>query len=590
MRPSRTRIRLLIVGLVAAMVPLGAPSASQAEAPAPAQQEPAAACQSGFAGPYPCRNIDLMSFLPIPALGLGNGNDIWGWTDPETGKEYAIMGTSTTTAFIDVSDPENPVVVGTLPRRGLGRNLLWGDVKVNDNHAFIVSEISGSGLQVFDLTRLRDAAPGTVFTDDAFSDEFSSAHNIVINPETDTAYPVGTRPEEVCGPENGGLLMMDISDPLNPTRAGCALVPLENNNYVHDAQCVIYHGPDADYRNHEICFGANEEVVAIYDVTDKANPKVISLVEYPTASYTHQGWLTGGHSFFLFGDELDELAGEVPGTTTYIMDVSDLDDPPEPKAFVHDNSAIDHNLYIHGNFVYQSNYTAGLRILQFDPVSLAAGELREVAHFDVFPSGDPTTFAGTWSNYRFPGSGITVVSSIENEVSGLFVLRPNLRCPGFEDVEGNHVLGTEGDDELRGTPGDDVICGLGGDDVIEGNPGDDLLIGGPGADRIIGGAGADEVRAGDGDDFVQTGPGKDRIWGDAGDDELRGFAEDDVIRGGPGADWIHGALHDDRLFGQDGDDRLRGAAGDNHLDGGPGTDSCRGGPRGSTTTVDCEGR
>jgi hypothetical protein len=69
---------------------------------------------------------------------------------------------------------------------------------------------------------------------------------------------------------------------------------------------------------------------------------------------------------------------------------------------------------------------AGLRILEYDKKSLAAGKLREVAFFDVVPGLDEPEFAGTWSNYRFPGSGITVVSAIENEISGLFVLRPQL--------------------------------------------------------------------------------------------------------------------------------------------------------------------
>jgi hypothetical protein len=50
----------------------------------------------------------------------------------------------------------------------------------------------------------------------------------------------------------------------------------------------------------------------------------------------------------------------------------------------------------------------------------------EVAYFDVIPAVDIAEFAGTWSNYRFPGSGNVVVSTIENAVNGLMVLRPTL--------------------------------------------------------------------------------------------------------------------------------------------------------------------
>jgi choice-of-anchor B domain-containing protein len=390
----------------------------------------AAECQDGKAGIYPCKSVDLESFVPLPALGGATGNDIWGWTDAKSKREFAIMGTSTSTGFVEVTDPKNPMLIGTLPTRGTPDYVLWRDIKVDGHYAYIVSEISGSGLQVFDLRRLLSAstATPTVFTSDAAYDEFSSAHNISINQETDVAYVVGS---DTCGAngENGGLHMVDISRPLAPRFAGCATVDTfsggEPNNYVHDVECVVYRGPDADYQGREICFGSNENVVAIYDVTDKANPRVISTVGYPQATYTHQGSLTGDQRWFLFGDELDEQ-GNGQNTTTYILDASDLDDPPTPAAFEHATASIDHNQYVHGNRTYQSNYTAGLRILEFDDAALGAGRLDEAAFFDVVPGVDVAEFAGTWSNYRFPRSGTTVVSAIENEVSGLFVLKPQL--------------------------------------------------------------------------------------------------------------------------------------------------------------------
>jgi choice-of-anchor B domain-containing protein len=420
----------LVAVLLCAFVAGGAPAAA-GPGSATATQLASFECEGGMAGPYPCENVDLESFVSLPEMGGATGNDVWGWTDPQTGREYALMGTSTSTGFVDVTDPQNPVVVGFLPTRGTPDFILWRDIKVDGNYAFIVSEITGSGLQVFDLTRLREATPRTVFTSDATYDGFSWAHNIGINTDTHYAYVVGSN---TCGngEENGGLHMVDISDPLNPTFAGCAVVQdadgtdeTESNNYVHDVECVVYRGPDGGYRGREICFGSNENVVAIYDVTDKANPRVISLTGYPTAAYTHQGWLTPDQRWFLFGDELDEQE-HGQNTTTYIMNAADLDSPPTPVAFRHETRSIDHNLYIHGRHVYESNYMAGLRILEYDRKSLAAGQLREIAYFDVVPLLDEPEFAGTWSNYRFPGSGITVVSVIENEISGLFVLRPQL--------------------------------------------------------------------------------------------------------------------------------------------------------------------
>ncbi|MPY99787.1 MAG: choice-of-anchor B family protein, partial [Actinophytocola sp.] len=104
-------------------------------------------CENGMAGEYPCRNVDLQSVLPLSDIGGGNGNDIWGWTDATTGKEYALMGRTNGTAFVDVTTPTSPVYLGNLPSHGGSSS--WRDVKVYQNHAFVVADaINGHGMQV----------------------------------------------------------------------------------------------------------------------------------------------------------------------------------------------------------------------------------------------------------------------------------------------------------------------------------------------------------------------------------------------------------------------------------------------------------
>ena len=390
-------------------------------------------CEGGTAGPYPCKNVDMKGFLPLPVQGGPAGNDIWGWTDPKDGREYAIMGTTHSTSFVDVTKPTDPVLVGVLPTNGIPDNVLWRDIKVDGHYAFVVSELTASGMQVFDLRRLRRTNTSQdvpqVFDADAIYDGISNTHNISINERTDYAYAVGTNKCAKNG-EAGGLHMIDIAKPEKPKFAGCARVDdfsgEEPNNYVHDVECVVYRGPDRDYRGREICFGSNENVVAIYDVTNKKDPRVISTTGYPTAAYTHQGSLTKGQRYFLFGDELDEQTNGQP-TTTYVLDVKDLDNPPAPKQHLHESASIDHNLYVHGKRVFESNYAEGLRVLKYSNRSLRRGKLNEVGFFDVVPGVDIAEFAGTWSNYRFPDSGNVVVSTIENEINGLFVLKPTLR-------------------------------------------------------------------------------------------------------------------------------------------------------------------
>lgn len=170
-------------------------------------------CSGGTAGPYPCSGYDLQSELSLAALNASGGNDSWGWTDSTTGKEYALVGLNNGTAFIDISNPTSPVFLGKLPTHT--SNSSWRDVKTYNDHAFIVSEANGHGMQVFDLTRLRNvSSPPETFTEDAHYSGFGRAHNIVINEDTGYAYAVGT------SSFNGGPHFINIQNPTSPTAAG----------------------------------------------------------------------------------------------------------------------------------------------------------------------------------------------------------------------------------------------------------------------------------------------------------------------------------------------------------------------------------
>ena len=169
-------------------------------------------CVDGFAGEYPCNNYGLMAQIPLSVFDADNGNDCWGWTDPENGNEYALMGLRNGTAFVDISTPDEPVYLGKLPTATVSSG--WRDIKVYGNYAFIVSEAEGHGMQIFNLTKLRNASPASTFAADARYTEFGNAHNIVINENSAFAYAVGTQTF------NGGPHFIDISDPLNPIAAG----------------------------------------------------------------------------------------------------------------------------------------------------------------------------------------------------------------------------------------------------------------------------------------------------------------------------------------------------------------------------------
>lgn len=357
-------------------------------------------CTGGMAGPFPCDNMDLLAYMPNGAMGVLPGqriNDLWGWTDPATGKEYALVGQDGGLIFVDVSDPLRPRAVGVLP--GAGR-----DVKVYKNNAFVIGD-GANGVQIFDLTVLRSVTTFTTFSAHLRYTETLYGHNIAINEATGFAYVVGG---DTCG---GGLHMIDVSSPSAPSFAGC----YAEAGWTHDVQCVLYDGPDMDYAGQEICVASNVSFLAVTDVSDKASPVSIAIATYSDARYIHQGWFTEDRRYFFQNDELDDHVSTT--TRTLIWDMVDLDNPVMVHEYFGPTTATDHNLYVHGSRAYLSNYTAGLQVLDVtNPLNPT-----EIAFFDTFPANNDRGFRdGSWSNYPFFESGTIIVSS---RSEGLFVVR-----------------------------------------------------------------------------------------------------------------------------------------------------------------------
>lgn len=372
-------------------------------------------CENGLAGQYPCNEYDLMSTIPLSVFGATRGNDSWGWTDPQTGKEYALIGTSENASFVDITNPTNPVYLGSLPTATVASS--WRDIKVYNNHAFVVSEAPGHGMQVFDLTRLRTVTnPPQIFTADAWYDGFGSAHNIVINETSGFAYAVGAMTlDDSIFSYNGGPHFVNIQNPTNPVAAG----GYADDAYSHDAQVVTYNGPDTEHVGKELLLGSNTNEVVIIDISDKNNPIQLSTIAYTDIGYTHQGWFTEDQRYFLLGDELDEL-NDGFNSRTIVFDMSDLDNPSVKMTYTGPTRAIDHNGYTKGNAFFLANYTAGIRVLDISNIS--GNQIQEIGFFDTFPTNNDTEFNGAWNVYPYFESGNIVISDIN---SGLFIIRKN---------------------------------------------------------------------------------------------------------------------------------------------------------------------
>ncbi len=361
--------------------------------------------------------------------------DSWGLADPQDNKEYAIVTLNDGTAFVDISNPNSPRFLGklnsTLTTPNSSATSWWHDVKVYNNYAYIVSEATNFGMQIFDLTRLRGLSTSTtnttgpnqmrIFTRDGLYTGVSKTHNLIINEDTGYLYLLGSNRSG----SNGGPIILNLnSNPTNPP-----LVKIISTwGYCHDAQVVLYDGPDPDYQGREIlvgAFGGNKKI-NIIDVTNKNSPTLISSVTYANMYYTHQGWFTEDKKFFIAGDEVDEenIGG---GTRTFAFNLEDLDNPSLHYTYEGPTAAIDHNGYVVGNRFYLANYNAGMRVLKVDNLYNSTPSMNEIDYFDTHPSTDEASFYGAWNVYPFFKSGNIIISDL---VEGLIIVKD----PFFDNI------------------------------------------------------------------------------------------------------------------------------------------------------------
>ncbi|KAK4226001.1 hypothetical protein QBC38DRAFT_481565 [Podospora fimiseda] len=402
-------------------------------------------CKNGVAAVVPgdllqtfkCNNVDYYDFVSHADLGsaTGEGSSSWGWTSKD-GREFVVIAQADGAAFAEINKKGKLVYLGRLPQSTTAEPSIWREIRGYKNFIIIGSEAVNHGVQVFDMSKLLKVDPKSPVTFDANKDVTSwwndlpigRTHNVVVNEEKEYAIAVGAQPRtSSC---RSGLIFIDLKDPSNPTTLGCAA----GDGYVHDAQCIVYRGPHTKYNGREICYGYNEDTLTIYDVTEKNATNIISRTSYEGASYTHQGWVTNPdwQEFLVLDDELDEVNGRGPAASghpiTYFWDIRDLENPKQTGLFKSPAYSIDHNQFVIDGFTYQSNYGAGLRILDLRtlPRDPTGARVTEAGFFDIYPeddnepNGGVIDFVGTWSHYPFFKSGYILINTIER---GAFVVK-----------------------------------------------------------------------------------------------------------------------------------------------------------------------
>lgn len=300
---------------------------------------------------------------------------VWGYAAPD-GREYALVGTNTGLAIVEVTDPANPTEVSFIP----GRSSIWREAQTYGTYAYVTTE-AGGGVQIIDLSDL----PNRAVLANTYTARVDNAHTISIDQQRGYAFVNGaTRP-----PSNskGGQVILDLYvDPVNPVEIG-----VYDLNYVHDAYVrdgVVY----ASELNNGF---------SVIDTSDPLNPLVLARKRYP-GNFTHNGWLTDDGGYFLTTDEI------VTGGHLRVWDIRDLENIQQVGEYATHPDATIHNVFALGDFAYASYYAEGLRVIDITDPTLPV----EAGYYDTHPEWI-TGERGAWGCYPFLPSGTILISDIE---------------------------------------------------------------------------------------------------------------------------------------------------------------------------------
>jgi choice-of-anchor B domain-containing protein len=390
------------------------------------QSHAMAPCVAGQAAGFPCSSVSLLSHLSLQQLlpASTRGADVWGFTDLNTGREYAIMGLDNGVAVVDITDPTLPEQVAYTT----GANTIWREVTTYQRYdltakrwrayAYITADRAPDRLLVLDLSNLPNGVERVGFTS-----EFASAHSdYMVNADYTYGIPETPASSQLvvsgAGINGGNYRMYSLANPRAPS-----LLSVSSTQYAHD---VASFGV-TDARKNTQCINAalqpkcqvltdfNEDSIDVWDVTNPSSVQLLGRRTYPNASYVHSGWWTEDGRYLLAHDELDEQNFGLP-TIVRVFDMSVLAAPSLVANWVGPTRAIDHNGYVRGNRYYFSNYSEGLTVLDITNPTAPT----RIGFFDTYPASAQTGFVAAWGAYPFFASGTMIVGDIN---SGLYMLK-----------------------------------------------------------------------------------------------------------------------------------------------------------------------
>jgi choice-of-anchor B domain-containing protein len=362
-------------------------------------------CSSVTLAQYTSKNMSLIAnwydpSVPAEPQHQSKYNSVWGYE--QNNKQYAIIGSSTGTYILDISDLSlSPIVKDFVS--GRRAQCLWREYKTYKNYLYAVSDDQApNSLQIIDLSYLPDSVHKVYDSDTLFS-------------RSHTLYIEGSK--MYCGyvtKTDNSKFSMAVYSLANPG-APVLLRALDSDYTVPGG--VVH---DMLVKNDTVYASCGYAGLYIYRYDSVANKftELGSYTNYPDNGYNHSSAITPDGKTLVFCDEVPE------GKSFKIIDISDFSNIKAYNDYKTELGATAHNPYIVNNHLIIAYYKAGLHVFDITDPLFPVKE----AYFDTYPqngstyTGDP--YMGNWGAYPFfqsPGykDSIILASDMQN---GLFIL------------------------------------------------------------------------------------------------------------------------------------------------------------------------
>lgn len=352
---------------------------------------------------YPSLNVNLLSHIDPEKDNTGNDgrkySGCWGWFQNSTNKEYAIVGTSSKTYFIDVTNPQNPVIKDSVMAAHAG--CTWREIKTYQNYCYIVSDDAPpNSFQIVDMQYLPDSVH-VVYNGNSY---FERCHTIFI--DNGHLYCGGPTPAGGGGTEN--LRVYSLATPTAPVLLRKLSQDVPSITYVHD----MFVRNDTVYAS---CGGQGLFILK-FNSTANTFSLMQSFVNYPYNGYNHSSWQTDNRKTMVFADEVPA------GLPAKVIDVSDFNNISLVDTIRSHVGATAHNPYIMNNkWCWISSYQDGIYLYDISNPSHTTIH----GFFDTQPQHgtndnfSTSAYRGNWGAYPYLPSKIIIACDMQN---GIFIL------------------------------------------------------------------------------------------------------------------------------------------------------------------------